>query len=80
MAQRTWVVRGGDDIGRAVAEIRRDRHLTQQQLAEQAGLSRDWLAKLETGRSAVVLDHLLRLLRRLGASVTITFEGGDGPS
>ncbi len=80
MAQRTWVVRGGDDIGRAVAEIRRDRHLTQQQLAEQAGLSRDWLAKLETGRSAVVLDHLLRLLRRLGASVTITFEGGDGPA
>ncbi|HET9733514.1 MAG TPA: helix-turn-helix transcriptional regulator [Acidimicrobiales bacterium] len=80
MAQRTWVVRGGDDIGRAVAEIRRDRHLTQQQLAEQAGLSRDWLAKLETGRSAVVLDHLLRLLRRLGASVTITFEDGDGPA
>ncbi len=80
MAQRTWVVRGGDDIGRAVAEIRRDRHLTQQQLAEQAGLSRDWLAKLETGRSAVVLDHLLRLLRRLGASVTITFEDAHGPA
>ena len=80
MAQRTWVVRGCDDIGREVAEIRRDRNLTQQKMAEQAGLSRDWLAKLETGRSAVVLDHLLRLLRRLGASVTITFEGGDGPS
>ena len=80
MAKRTWVVRAGDDIGRAVAEIRRDRHLTQQQLADRSGLSRDWLAKLETGRSTAVLDHLLRLLRRLGASVTITFEDGNGPS
>lgn len=79
MQRRILVVRGGDDIGRAVAEIRRDRRLTHQQLAELAGLSRDWLAKPETGRSAVVLDHLLRLLRRLGASVTITFEVGDGP-
>lgn len=78
MAQWTWVVRSGEDLGRAVAEIRRHRHLTQQQLAAQGGLSRTWLAKLETGRSASVLDHLLRLLRRLGATVTITFEDADG--
>ncbi len=78
MAQRTWTVRSGEDFGRAIAEIRRQRHLTQEQLAAQGGLSRDWLAKLETGRSAIVLDHLMRLLRRLGASVTITFEDADG--
>jgi transcriptional regulator with XRE-family HTH domain len=78
MAQRTWTVRSGEDFGRAIAEIRRHRHLTQEQLAAQGGLSRAWLAKLETGRSATVLDHLMRLLRRLGASVTITFEDTDG--
>jgi transcriptional regulator with XRE-family HTH domain len=78
VAQRTWAVRTGEDLGRAVAEIRRRRHLTQEQLAAQAGLSRTWLAKLETGRSSTVLDHLMRLLRRLGANVTITFEERDG--
>jgi HTH-type transcriptional regulator/antitoxin HipB len=78
MAQRSWSVRSGDDLGRAVAEIRRGRGLTQSELAGEAGLSRAWLAKLERGRSTAVLDHLLRLLRRLGATVTITFD--DGPA
>lgn len=72
--QRQWVVRSGADLGRAVAEIRSSRGLTQLELAEEVGLGRPWLAKLETGRSAVVLDHLLRMLRRLGATVTITFD------
>lgn len=75
--ERRWVVRAGSDLGRAIAEIRSARGLTQAELAESAGLSRHWLAKLETGRSAVVLDHLLRVLRRLGATITITFDSGD---
>lgn len=78
MAQRNWSVRSGEDMGRAIAGIRHERGLTQAELAAQGGLSRNWLAKLEAGRSTPVLDHLLRLLRRLGATVTITFEDSDG--
>ena len=78
MATRTWTVRSSDDIGRAVADIRRARGMTQTELAEQGGLTRVWLAKLETGHTTPVLDHLLRLLRRLGATVTITFGDDDG--
>jgi len=78
VGRRTWVVHSGEDLGRAVAEIRHQRGLTQEQLAVQGGLSRTWLAKLEAGRSATVLDHLLRLLRRLGATITVTFEDADG--
>lgn len=78
MATRTWNVRSTADIGRAIAEIRRERDLTQAELAAEGGLSRHWLAKLETGHSTPVLDHLLRLLRRLGATVTITFGDADG--
>jgi|SRR5664280_1548576 HTH-type transcriptional regulator/antitoxin HipB len=76
--ERRWMVRSGTDLGAAVAEVRRARGLTQAEVAEQVGLSRHWLAKLETGRSAVVLDHLLRILRRLGATVVITFDVPDG--
>ncbi len=79
MGSRTWNVRSGDDLGRAVAAIRVQQGLTQAELAARAGIGRTWLAKLESGRSASVLDHLLRLLRRLGATVTITFDPAVAP-
>jgi transcriptional regulator with XRE-family HTH domain len=66
------------DLGRAVGEVRRARGLTQEQLAAESGLTRVWLAKLEAGRATPVLDHLMRLLRLLGATVTVTFDTG-GP-
>ena len=77
MSERSWTVRGGEDVGRAVAEIRRARHLTQTELAELAALDRTYVSKIETGRSASVFEHALRLLHRLGATVTITFESHD---
>lgn len=75
-----WTVRSAEDFGRSIADIRRAQGLTQRELAAQGGLSRHWLAKLEAGRSTPVLDHLLRLTRRLGATVTITFDGDSGPT
>ena len=71
---RTWIVTSSEDFGRAVAEVRRSRGKTQLEAATTVGLSRDWLAKLETGRSSKVVDHLLRLLRRMGATVTVTWD------
>jgi transcriptional regulator with XRE-family HTH domain len=73
-----WTVRSAEDLGRSIADIRHARGLTQSELAAQGGLSRPWLAKLEAGRSTPVLDHLLRLTRRLGATITITYDGDDG--
>lgn len=75
---RTWTVHSAADLGRAVADIRRERGMTQAEVAAASGLSRSWLAKLESGRSNLVLDHLLRTLRRLGASVTVTWDRPDG--
>jgi transcriptional regulator with XRE-family HTH domain len=75
--RQDWIVRTGPDLGRAIAEIRRSRQLTQEQLAPAVGLSRHWLAKLERGRSAVVLDQIIRVLRRLDATITITFDAPD---
>lgn len=77
MPATTWTVSSGGDLGRAVSEIRHRRGLTQAQLSSDAGMARPWLSKLETGRSTPVLDQQLRLLRRLGAKVTITFGDDD---
>ncbi|HEY1739110.1 MAG TPA: helix-turn-helix domain-containing protein [Acidimicrobiia bacterium] len=71
MTTDRWNVRSGADIGRAIADLRAESGVRQQDLAESLGLRRDWLAKIENGRSAVVLEHMLRALRRLGAHITI---------
>lgn len=69
-----WTIRSGEDLGRAVAGIRTAKGLTQAELAEQAGLDRTALVRLEQGKNTKALEHYLRLLRRLGATVTVTFE------
>lgn len=73
-----WTIRSGDDLGRAIAEIRHERGLTQEEFAEQAGISRVYLAQIESGRSSSVLEHMLRALRRAGAQLTVTLHKGDG--
>jgi transcriptional regulator with XRE-family HTH domain len=71
--ERSWTVGSAEDLGLALAEVRRSRGLTQTEAATDAGISRTWLAKLETGRSTRVLDHFLRVLRRMGATVTVSW-------
>jgi len=74
MPTRTWTIRTTSDLGRTVADIRAAQHLTQADIAADSGLTRDYVAKLETGRTSPLIDHLLRLLRRLGATITVTFD------
>lgn len=70
---RSYVLRKGSDLGAAVSEVRRDRGMTQAQLAELMGVERPYLASMESGRSNRLIEHLLRALRRLGAEVTVTW-------
>jgi transcriptional regulator with XRE-family HTH domain len=60
-------------IRRALAHVTDDvtrwrklRGLTQAQLADRAGVSRDTLARLEGGEGGISLENLLRILRALG--------------
>lgn len=77
--ERTWTVGSAEDLGLAVAEVRRARGMTQADAAAAAGIGRTWLAKLEMGRSTKVLDHLLRLLRRMGATIIVTWDVAAEP-
>lgn len=72
--RRIWTITSGSDLGRAIAELRSIRGLTQQELAERAAISRPYLAKLEAGLSVVLLERALRMIRRLGADVTVTLR------
>ena len=70
-------IRSGADIGRAIRAVRSSRGLSQVQAAELAGIDSSYLSKIEKGRTVSLLEHELRILRRLGARITITYDA-DG--
>ncbi|MCB0968120.1 MAG: helix-turn-helix transcriptional regulator [Ilumatobacter sp.] len=76
MSSQRVHIRVGEDLGRAVAELRRRRGLTQEEAGDLTGLSKSYVSKIESGRSTSLLDHELRILRRLGARVTVEFDDG----
>ncbi len=54
------------DLGKSIKDIRKQRGVSQQQLAIQAGMSRATLSKIENGyianASIVKINHILSLL------------------
>jgi transcriptional regulator with XRE-family HTH domain len=75
-----WVVRSTADLGRAVAGVRAERRLTQEALAEESGVDRSYVARLERGLGTLAIERVLRMLRRMGATVTVSLDddGDDG--
>jgi transcriptional regulator with XRE-family HTH domain len=69
-----WIVRSAEDFGRAIAGVRAERRLTQEALAEEVGVDRSYIARLERGMATLALERVLRMLRRMGATVTITLD------
>ena len=59
-------------VAEDVSRWRRLRGLTQVQLADRSGVSRDTLARLEGGDGGVSLQNVLRVLRGLGILDTLT--------
>ena len=75
----TFFVRRGADLGAAVREARVAAGLTQDELATAVSIDRTYLSRMEAGLSVLLLDRGLRLLRHLGAEVTVTIpEHSDG--
>lgn len=74
MSERKMLVRSARDLGAAIAEARQRHGLTQEELAEATGIERSYLARIESGRSVILLERIFRLLRRLGVEVTVTLS------
>lgn len=53
------------ELGQRLARLRLERNLTQAALAEQAGISKRTLERLESGAAATQLSLFLRVLRQL---------------
>jgi transcriptional regulator with XRE-family HTH domain len=58
-------------IGPAIRHYREAAGLTQEELAEMAGLHRSYLSELEQGRETEQLRRIIRLLKLLGVRATL---------
>jgi transcriptional regulator with XRE-family HTH domain len=65
------------DIGTRIRAARRDRGLTQDELADQVGVSRSAVAQWETGRTGQVTGNLSRIAAALGANVEYLMVGDN---
>lgn len=66
--------RGRVAFGRRVRSIRESQGLSQEHLAEVAGLHRTYVSSLERGQRNVGLDNILALARALGVPTAELFE------
>lgn len=60
-------------IGGRIQELRRQKKLTQQQLAEMVGISTNYLSDLERGISSPRMDKLVAIINALGCSADELF-------
>lgn len=61
-------------IGQRIAQLRKDRGLTQEHLSEMTGLDRTNIAKIENGRYNVSIDILNKICKALGCRMDIVEE------
>jgi transcriptional regulator with XRE-family HTH domain len=63
----------GIALGETIAQRRKNLHLTQEELAERAGISQQYLSDLERGaRTNVSWDALHRIAQALGTKATVS--------
>ena len=64
-------------IGGRIAALRKARGMTQQQLADMAGLAQHNLARVETGRYLSRLDTLAVIAEALGCQIDFIIKDGE---
>ena len=65
------------DIGTHIKELRKEKKMTQFELAAAAEISRSYLADVEAGRYNPSLETLSKLAQALGVEVSALFKGSN---
>ena len=74
MARR--VVRTREDLAVAMRELRRERGMTQEELAEWVGVHRNYIGQLERGEMSTQIERTFDVLSLLGVDVVLVPRGG----
>ena len=57
-------------LGLAIRQVREDRNLSQERLAELAGLHRTYVSSVEQGRRNLSIENIYKVANALGVSMT----------
>ena len=63
-----------EEIGRRIAQLRKEKGLTQEQLSQKTGLDRANIAKIENGRYNTGIDIIGKICDALGCRIELKEE------
>lgn len=73
--RNTWTIESPKALGTAIRSLRRDAGLTQTELADTLGTSRQRVARVEDGEVSAQVLLILRAMRQLGAELRVERRG-----
>ena len=66
-----------DILGEMIKSVRKEKHLTQEQLGELVGVNKSQISKLERNTKNVTIETILRVFRALKTNIKFTLESTD---
>ena len=67
-----------DVLGEMIKSVRKERHLTQEQLGELIGVQKSQISKLERNAKNVTIETILKVFKALKANIKFSIEMSDG--
>jgi len=67
-----------DVLGEMIKSVRKERHVTQEQLGELIGVQKSQISKLERNAKNVTIETILKVFKALKANIKFSIEMADG--
>ncbi len=64
-------------LGEMIRSVRKERHLTQEQLGNLVGVNKSQISKLEKNTKNVTIETILKVFRALKTNIKFTLERSD---
>jgi transcriptional regulator with XRE-family HTH domain len=65
---------GREILARNLRRLRREKRMSQEALADQAGISQTYLSEVESGKRNVAVDNIEALANAIGVSISALFN------
>ena len=71
----SWQASNPSELGAALAKLREGAQLRQEDLAELAGVRREYISRMESGHATEQMKNLFAVLRSLGYELALVERG-----
>lgn len=69
-----------ETVAANIRRIRKEKNLSQEDLADQAGVNRNYVGMVERGENSPTVDVLEKFAEAMGVDPTVFLTGARGPS